>query len=241
MPIPIPDANIEFDPEVARGHIAGFNGVEGYLAGEWLARDIFRNLESSRASTMVVALNALMKARASVKDQALISGKLMERWDDVVIALERLPVDMVGNDPDTLCAYADRVLPMLVEIEGQGARNYVFATKLLHWVSQGGTPIIDSKARDAIVALQQAYHGEPNEAAIIPEYWQDVGFTQDYRHWVRFYCYLVNGLPLNVKEDLIERDWATQHDVAARWAARNSLVRVLDKYFWRRGAEGEEE
>ena len=242
MPIPIPAANLYWDDEEARAAVAGFNGNLQYLAGEVMARRIFAQAQPAHAASLVVSVNALMGAQASQNDQALIAESLQGNWDTIVDRLWALPPDVLDNHPDALCELSQEVLPPLVNVDRQNRRDYVLATKLLHWLSRGRTPIVDGLARNKVRALQAAWDGDPVEVTRILPCWEEDGTDFggiDYARWVRFYSALVNGLDLTNKQDLLQHDWDTQrHALQGHapqdWTARNTLVRVIDKYLWYR-------
>ena len=238
-PIPIPLANITFDPNAAAQNIEHFNTNVDYVAGDSLARRIFADSQQNRSEGMVVAINSLMKTNVTQRDQFLIAQQARDHWVEIFGGLERLPVDALEHNPREVCRAAEPILSILVEVHGRDRRNYSFATKFLHWGSRGRLPIIDTKARKFIRALQQHPPGDVNEESLIAHNWESTGFQEDYKRWVNFYSRLMEGLPLQVKECLIETDWQVQHDNFPELALRNSLVRVLDKYFWIGGMEAD--
>lgn len=238
--IPIGGANWEFVPDEVWQAVSEFNSRVGYLAGEYMARGIFTCAQPSLAPSMVVSVNALMAAWAGPKDQALIAEALRDNWNQIVGALRELPPDALEHNPEALCDYATSVLPILLQLEGQDARRYVLVAKLLHWISNGRTPIVDKQAREKARELQDAWDGALNQATVILRDWQEDGTptgSNDYVRWVLFYSHAINGLPLGLKEELVEHDWRTQNQVPEHWRFRNTLARIIDKYLWLRGGQ----
>jgi len=234
-PIPIFGANLYWDQEQALEAIFRFNANGQNLAGEVMAKRIFAHAGPTGAPSLVVAVNALMGAQASQRDQALIAESLECHWDRIVGGLAALPADVVDNDPDALCELSEGLLPLLVNVEGQDARTYVLATKLLHWLSQGRAPIVDGWSRTKALGLQQAWDGELVEGTRILPDWRNDGTgmgANDYARWIRFYSALANGLGFTEKQGLLQHDWRTQGHARERWRARNTLVRIIDKYLW---------
>ena len=148
----------------------------------------------------------------------------------LVPLLESLETDALLTAPRTVIDAADKVLPIILEPGGGLRRNYSFATKFLHWVTRRHFPIVDSRARTAINGWPQGLliprQARVTSMAINP-------YTSDYRRWVTFYSELMNGLTPEQQSALVSADLESQS--AASGPVENSLLRVLDKYFYREG------
>jgi hypothetical protein len=114
---------------------------------------------------------------------------------------------------------------LLMDLLGRpdGSTHYAFATKLLLWLAD--VPPFDSRVRTAILRLTSV-DLEPSNRS------RDE-IREKYSQLLEFYnCWLKQIHDARLQDDLIEYDFVTQPD---HLRLRNSLVRVVDKYFWLRG------
>jgi hypothetical protein len=115
------------------------------------------------------------------------------------------------------------LVDLLGEPEPGRPRLYVFATKLLFWLTD--LPPYDARARNTILQL--------TGVNLEPMIRNDDEFRSKYSALIVLYNEYVKGLhELRLDRDIIEYDFITQPEHLRR---RNSIVRIIDKYLWLRG------
>ncbi len=115
---------------------------------------------------------------------------------------------------------------LLVDLLGRpnGSTHYAFATKLLLWLTD--KPAFDSRVRRTILSITGAdLQPANNDRHEIREKYARLTFL--YNGW------LSEIQAANRERELIEYDSATQPDFLR---CCNTLVRIIDKYLWLRGA-----
>ncbi len=114
-------------------------------------------------------------------------------------------------------------------------REHVLTAKFLHWSTPGTFPIIDEHAHKAIREAQINIHETPlNEN--MPN---DPGASiEDYRKVMKFYRNLIDKLLDRFKDWLRKEDFKQQQGKYPYLARSNSILRILDKYFWEKGGGG---
>ena len=97
---------------------------------------------------------------------------------------------------------------------------YSFATKFMHWCTKEHFPIMDSAARCAISRHEDRIASEfdPRD----PDH-----CLGDYRWWIHFYAGLLRSFGEHA-EAIVQAD-------SEKATMPNSLLRILDKYFWMKG------
>jgi hypothetical protein len=193
----------------------------------------------------VFAVNHLMKGRAGRARLLVLVPPVLAEGDLLGAALRQLPDDATAQ-PEQMKAiiipWLSRFLQAPPQPGDQWGGNFVLGTKFLHWASSGRTPVWDSVVRNVVVHLQHQWRNlnpqEVNEDVMVPgEGWQ-VDPIRTYGRWIDFCSALVLGLQARqpgILESLRNLDLESQATHHPEWAVRNTIIRVLDKYFWMKG------
>lgn len=201
-------------------------------------RGIGESLERDSIAEKVVLLDGLWGTRLFMERGAAdrIVANLEKEAGRLAELLCSLAVDDLERRPGEVVRVAQAALPViLVQVRGQREayrQNYSFATKFWHWVTKHHFPIVDSRARQQVNALQV-------EMGVLPRVRSSTAamggltYVEEYARWVSFFSDLVAGLSGVDRDRLLRAD----HDSQPRRPSppRNSLLRVLDKAFYTEG------
>ena len=135
----------------------------------------------------------------------------------------------IEYDCEEIGIECDKYFRIMFNINLIGKENYSFATKYFHWYARNQLPIVDSMARIAINKLQ-ADNGVSKDDLIVP--YPD---ENDYSKWIRFYSSVIGNISKADREELINFDRTIQEDTDSRLCITNTLLRILDKYFYFEG------
>jgi hypothetical protein len=164
-------------------------------------------------------------------------GRLIRLYEEHRQALEaglrRLRHLTLENDPVAVQDTAARMLGTLLD-PATGHEHYSFAAKLFHWHAPEHLPIVDSLARRVINSLQRAC-GQSRGIVLSDTAALERGeCVHEYGRWIAFYSELIRGLAPDDREALLEAD---KESLPVQFARENTLLRILDKVFYRRGRE----
>ena len=231
-----------FDVERAARAVEKVNSSRTFLAGDRLMHRSFGTIRDCFArdsiAENVVLLDAVWRTNLSMQPgtSEQIVASLEKQADCLTGLLESLRVDDLERRPETVVGVARKAQPVILPPTSEQGKpfreNYSFATKFFHWVTRHHFPIVDSRARKSINALQRAVHASPVVRASTAE-WGRLCYVEEYGRWVRFYSDLIAGLGGPDRERLLKADYDSQ--LGWLTAVENSLLRVLDKVLWSQG------
>lgn len=144
-------------------------------------------------------------------------------------ALRRLRPE---ESPPEVYAIGKEALATLLSTGGRVKKHYSFATKVFHWHAREHLPIVDSRARRAINALQRSCGLRRD---IVLSSTGEMGrrtYVEEYGRWLAFYSQIMGALTRADRERLLAAD---RESLPPAFTLENSLLRVLDKVFWYRG------
>ncbi|PKL47791.1 MAG: hypothetical protein CVV39_05295 [Planctomycetes bacterium HGW-Planctomycetes-1] len=165
-----------------------------------------------------------------------IYDNLQQQWVNVQASLgnlQQLPMAIQEQDERI------RLLGLIPELV-RGRRRvwpYSFATKFFHWCAREHFPIMDSKSRVAIHNFQITKNVRRRDLLINKGKPKGQGeCIEEYKKWINFY----NRFFIDNAEDTLEQ--IEQCDEEAQngspFHIQNTLLRVLDKYFYIKGSNG---
>lgn len=239
MVITVEHANISFDLNWAKRQLDHFNSNLFWIAADRMAWNLFHKPCRTWAQWLVVGVDSLMRTRVPDADRITLSEDIREMWQCVRRMANTIGRHDLRENPQ---AVFDRVKPLFESLltgQGNGRRHYSFASKFLHWASNGRLPIVDDLARKSIQSRQRAFRqANPtwvNETRVLRDPRRDR--ADDYKRLLFFYSDILRGLKEHGKEEsLLKRDRQKQSHTAQRRKEfiikTNTLVRVLDKVFW---------
>jgi hypothetical protein len=136
------------------------------------------------------------------------------------------------ESPREVHTIAAALLRTLLGIRGKVKQHYSFATKVFHWHAREHLPIVDSRARRAINALQRSCG---LRRGIVLSSTAEMGgrtYVEEYGRWIAFYSQLLGALTRDDRKRLLIAD---RDSLPPAFTLENSVLRVLDKVFWYRG------
>jgi len=147
--------------------------------------------------------------------------------------LQQLGQISLQESPGDVYRIARPLLAVLLPPDEAGRKNYSFATKFFHWHAPEHLPIVDSRTRRAINALQREC--KQREGIVLSDTAEMGGrsYIEEYRRWMDFYSALLKALKPEDRERLLA---AERDSLPAQFRIQNSLLRILDKVFYFRGA-----
>ena len=147
------------------------------------------------------------------------------------LAICELNENDLKEDPGKVYNTAKTLFPIILDCGGK--RHFSFTTKFFHWCTRQHFPISDSRARKSSNCFQRK-HGLRN--SLVRKSKAEMGNMtplQEYERWVRFYSDLLNSLSEDDVHILHEVDLQTQKQKYANFACQHSILRILDKVFYR--------
>jgi hypothetical protein len=145
--------------------------------------------------------------------------------------MDGLQKDALENSPELIWGVASRIMPHILNHTPNCRENYSFATKFFHWSTRHHFPIVDSRARGAINAMQCEHEVRPciwKSAVGIPK----GKYIEEYKRWIQFYSDLIRSISAEDRKRLIEADVSSQ---LSKSPTKNTLLRILDKVFYYKG------
>jgi len=223
-----------FDVERACGDITKeFNASRSLVASEYLVAQAFREYRVLAEGQAICAIRLVDKEWAT----QLFWGKgadekLSERYEAnrplVDSWLRELRGTSLECDPQRVQSLGAELLSLLLETPGLERRKpYSFASKFLHCHAPQHLPMVDGRARRAVADLQKQWGLAPGERVDREE-----DRVHNYGRWISFYSVLIGALTPDERKRLLAAD---QESPWPQFRRTNSLLRVLDKVFYRRG------
>ena len=235
------------DIDDVKEHVRRFNNREEWVLGDNLVREIFSaELYEVKVIERVCVLNTMWKTNLPDKEIILVGRKLYNEyfqtneWNDIKEMIVNVKIN--GGLRETneeirqnLCdSMFNKVLEILREVTGE--RKYVFSAKFCHWIAPEVFPIIDRRnARPVIHQEQIRENFEENE--LITEITDNFNIddsVHDYKKLINFYAKELQNLEQTIINKLILFDYTTQSE---NYKHINTILRILDKYFWLKGRE----
>ncbi len=181
----------------------------------------------------VAVLDGLWGTRLYMESGAAdqIAGCISQNAKQIVTIIENLCPDALEKSPDIVWNAAKQMLPYVLNHSANCRENYSFATKFFHWSTRHHFPSVDSKARIAINQLQRRSNVRPLIRKFSPAM-GNLSYIQEYERWIYFYSDLIAGLPRDQRNQLVCADYKSQKCLEP---TENSLLRILDKYFYYEG------
>ena len=210
--------------------------VEGLYLTEVSLHRIFNGGEELTEQNLplrLCAVNGLWGANVSPEHMHQIFEKLIGNLVSVNATIAQVrDFDYLNDDVEPLLNAVPRTFSVVYEAV-PNHHPAVFAAKFFHWCAPRAFPIIDSNARRAIREFQEINGWQEgqmlppeNGGALNPEHYKNL-----IRFYKKFIVEMVNEHNGDI-EDLIQHDCVTQ---PAGFQCRNTILRVLDKYFWMKG------
>lgn len=215
------------------------------LATDYLTHSQFEHINDPQVMPAIVAvINGLWGTLILENRLTIISRSLQANWQGIQNSLNRLhglrtlyqgasPAE-IGEILDVARLVFPYILapPNLPPIPV----NYVFATKFFHWCAREYFPITDNRRSRPAINGFQIRNAVP-AADIVPPNPPAPGdglgpYVDDYRRWITFYRNLF-ATNANMLPKLWVHDRLTQPN--RRLRVENTLLRILDKYFYIRG------
>jgi hypothetical protein len=226
--------------------IKEMNSSRVAAAADWLLHNAFpdlkRALDPETIEERVLLVDGLWRTQLFREKGAVerISENLSRCSPSLREQLGGLLPGGLESNPSQVVEVARAALPVILQQSSDptaGHReNYSFATKFFHWCTRCHFPIMDGNARAQINALQRR-HGARHPVLKSTAEMGGLTYVGEYERWIHFYSDLVSGLSAADREGLLRVD----HDsLPGRYRYKNSLLRILDKYFWWRGGRGGE-
>ncbi len=216
----------ELNLEEACNAVGEFNQNPINLATDYLTQSQFiPPLAAERVPAMVVVIDRLWATQLFWDDNAqeIISGSLQNNWDDIQRALYDLVLlPPLHENPNyqEIAGIAERLFHYILEPDGDNAihQHFVFTTKFFHWCAPRHFPITDNRAMNAINQIQDNVSLQLNVGS--------------YPDWISLYHNLF-AQNANILDQIRQCDEDTQGD--SPFHIENTLLRILDKYFYIRG------
>lgn len=215
------------------------------LATDYLTHTQFEHINDPQViPAMVTVINGLWGTNIQGNHPTIISGSLQANWEVIQNCLNRLHgVHTLYQGADNIeigliLDVARQVFPFILTPPGlpQINVNYVFATKFFHWCAREYFPITDNRrSRPAINGLQTRNAVPAGDIVPLNPPAPADGlqpYFDDYRRWITFYRNLF-ATNANMLPKLWVHDRLTQANPRLR--VENTLLRILDKYFYIQG------
>ena len=207
-----------------------FNASMEYRALDSLTHRVFSGgFSAERIEERVYVIGKLWDAVQPFSDRSAdaLCWNLQKAAPQIGRVLGGLSPGVLEDQPERVVGAAEELLPLF----SADRTYYVFATKFLHWCARDHFPMVDSNARRAINSFQTRWHPRPKRKDLIAKMTPsgEDARLRDYGKVVRFYGGLIRGLSKPQQDSLSEAD--------ATCGVSNSLLRILDKYFWMKGRE----
>lgn len=224
--------------------IREMNSSRVAAVADWLLHNAFPDLERAldpeTIEERVLLVDGLWRTQLFREKGAVerISENLSRQNRTLCEQLNRLQANDLETVPDKVLEAAQAAMPVILHQSADPSaghrENYSFATKFFHWCTRCHFPIMDGNARAQINALQRR-HGVRHPVLKSTAEMGGLTYVGEYERWIHFYSDLIFGLSAADRERLLKVD----HDsLPGRYRYSNSLLRILDKYFWWRGGRG---
>ena len=231
----------ELDMDRAIRAIKVYNASPCSQAGERLLDVAFSDFHVALAPAgvheRVVLLDGLWGTRLFMERGApdRIASSLANKSAEISGLFESLADNDLIERPDQVTAIAQQIMPVILNQVGENGekyrQNYSFASKFFHWCTRQHFPIVDKNARTAINQMQR----DQGAVARVRSDTTAMGgltYLREYGRWIMFYSDLLHGLGENDAERLRQADHDSQ---TATYRVQNSVLRILDKYFYVQG------
>jgi len=213
-----PTINIEEIKE----KIEEFNSNPAWLTLDKITGEIFEH----KVNTFDIAKQVLIINRAWGGAVKKYEKQLLENitgyWNEIGLHIIKIP--LTESNKERIIRKIDILWPLFFKNNESG---HVFFSKFLHWHAPGTFPIADKYSRDALRNMEP----EVNYRASL----------NNYRNVITAYTKLIENLKNehsnsrpNILTELINYDYETQINYPLL-QRKNSLLRVLDKWLWRKG------
>ena len=230
-----------FDIEKAVRIITDMNKSHAVAAGDWLLHKAFPNLEKAlepkTIAERVVLIDGLWRTNLTKEDGAAdrVIKNIVSQRDFLKSQLAGLHTCVLKDNHECVWEVAKAVLPVVLEQPSDSPsnhrENFSFATKFFHWCTRNHFPIVDNNARRRISELQERMGARKGIKANSPGKGKRL---DEYRLWIEFYNDLIRSLGPDDHRKLERADYDS---LPRQFRFKNSLLRILDKYFWWRGQE----
>jgi len=224
------------DVDEAVAAIRAMNASRAASAGDWLLHgafpDLVTSLETNTLAERVILVDGLWGTNLAMERGAAdrIIENLVLNKGRLLDLVARLTEDALESKPEEVWRITEQAMPVILEQSSERNSDYrenlSFATKFFHWCTRRHFPIVDKNARARINALQKSVGVRPVIRAYPPDKGKRLG---EYRLWIEFYSDLIHGLGLDDRRRLEKGDYDS---LPSRYRFSNSLLRILDKYFW---------
>jgi hypothetical protein len=181
----------------------------------------------------VVVLDGLWGTRLYMESGSAdrIAESISKNARSIIRLTNELAEGALEKSPGNVCKVATEIMRHVLNHTPDCRENYSFATKFFHWSTRHHFPIVDSKARVAINAIQKDKKVRPRIRKSI------VGipkgkYIEEYAQWIHFYSDLIRSISAENRQRLIKVDAESQ---ASDSSTGNTLLRVLDKVFYYKG------
>ena len=190
-------------------------------------------LNADCVSERVAVLDGLWGTRLYMESGSAdqIAACIGKSGKNIAALISGLVPDALENSPEDVYGVAKKILPHILNHTEKCRENYSFATKFFHWCTRFHFPIVDSRARLAINALQTQLKVRPRirKSTVAMG---DLTYIEEYQRWIHFYSDLIAGLTIDQRKMLVDADRDSQNSVDKM---DNSLLRILDKVFYFKG------
>src|SRR5262245_44123969 len=181
-----------------------------------------------------MAVNSFWRARVEMEPLALrdICLATVTALPDIKRAMDSLremELPLEDESLNEVLTTASSLLTRFLRAPTGKRINYIFATKFLHWCCPAVLPPVDKQAAQSMRRLG-ATTWVPGPSTVTTE----ERCIESYRTVTSFYNQALLQLTVSKRQLLQNHDFRTQPMPFRR---RNSVVRILDKYFWLEGAE----
>jgi|GEM_PF-1685827 len=230
----------ELDLDAAVRSLERMNSSPTMLASDRIVAHLFGPVtglnQPAVAAERVAVLDGLWGTRLFMEAGAadLIVSSIVRHAPALVDMIQDLHDHDLENRPDRVISVARKAMPVILthsEPSEHFRQNYSFAAKFFHWCTRVHFPIVDSRARKRVSAMQAALGVQPrvrkDTAAM-----GGLTYPEEYERWITFYSDLIAGLSPSDRERLCRDDYDSQPHA---FRIKNSLLRILDKVFYVQG------
>lgn len=232
------DRDCEVDWERVAHVVKLFN--KQYCMADAVLHDVFaKPLRRERLPLYCMAVNYFWKANVHTEVGALerICTRAQRKWACINESIEHLlpyssPIDSQGSVGAS--EHGCRLLKAFLKAPRGHKYHYVFASKMVHWLSSGLMPIVDSHSAKSFNRLcGRKVIWTPDANTVTSE---DL-CLREYSKTLATYNGLLLQCPEQQQQELLRVDFETQ---PPQFRCRNTLLRILDKYLWLEGKQGQD-
>ena len=235
------DLRRRFDVPRACEELRALNRTSLFAAADYtVARqfDPYRVLPPDEVLSAFMLLDRTWATRLGLDHGAVeeLASRYAASRNRYQACFRRLRRASIEERPDLVHETATLLLETLLDPAGGGPvkQHYSFASKVFHWHAREHLPIVDSRARHAINALQRECGVRQGRVLASTAEMPGETYAQEYHRWVAFYSQLLRMLGPADRQQLLAAD---RESLPSRFRIENTLVRVLDKVFYYRGGQ----